>query len=270
MISLSLIDHDLRLEALTLWLRESGQPVVSDVDLFVPAGQTVALVGGSGAGKTSLALSVMGLWPGRSSGRILLGAQNLSALTAAAWRDIRGRDLVFMAQDPKAAINPALTIGWQLREILRLRRGCSRQATRAEALEWLERVGLKPAAKLARLYVHQLSGGMAQRVALAMSLACRPLVLIADEPFSALDPTTMAAQIELVKEWQNRLQFSLLLITHDLSVAGLLAEAVTVIEAGRVVEDGPIETVFSRPAHEYTRALLAAGGLPLVLDGGQG
>ncbi len=221
----------------------------------------MALVGDSGAGKTSAALAVMGLWPGRAGGAVIFGGEDLSAAGPAAWRCRRGRELVMMAQDPMVSLNPVLTIGTQIVEILRYRRGLSRRESKSEAQQWLARVGLAPTQEIMHLYVHQLSGGMAQRTALAMALACRPALLVADEPFSALDPQTAAEQTTLLKRYRQDLGFSLLLIAHDLRLARDLADDVVVLKNGRTVEAGPAAAVFAGAGHEYTRALLAAGGL---------
>lgn len=259
---------DLLLESVSLWPKSERampgrepHPIANDVSFSVPEGESVALIGESGAGKTSLALAIMGLWPGSIEGNISLGAQRLSELPAAVYRGLRGRQLVMMLQDPMAALNPVLTIGWQVREILRRRRGLDAREARISACEWLERVGLGPAKKSARLYPHQLSGGMAQRVLLAMALTCRPEVLIADEPFSALDPALMLEQAQLLSDVRAELGFSLLLITHNLSLAAALSSSVVVLRNGRVVETGSTSAVFERPHDGYTAELVEASGV---------
>jgi len=252
----------LELRSLSLWPAEkAGQAVACDISFAVTPGRTMALIGESGAGKTSLALAIMGLWPGDKSGHIYFGGQELGGAAGPDWGSLRGRRLVLMMQDPTASLNPVLTIGYQLREILRFRRGPAKTVAKAEALACLERVGLAPAGEIARLYLHELSGGMAQRAALALALACEPQFLIADEPFSALDPETAADQIELLKGYRARLGFSLLLITHDLRLARDLADDVVVLRGGLVVEAGDIKEIFAGPKAEYTADLLAAAGL---------
>lgn len=250
----------LELRSVSLWAPgDDSREIVTEIGFTVAPGRTLALVGQSGAGKTSLALAMMGLWPGRKTGHIYFDGKELRTLPD--WRHLRGRELVLMMQDPTASLNPVLTIGYQLREILTHRRGLAKTAAKTEALAWLERVGLAPSRETSRLYVHQLSGGMAQRAALAMALACEPRVLIADEPFSALDPETAASQIELLKEHRARLGFSLVLITHDLRLARDLADDIVVLKDGLIVEAGDTEAVFAGPKAEYTANLLAAAGL---------
>ena len=250
----------LELRSVSLWPPgDDSRKIVAGIGFTVAPGRTLALVGQSGAGKTSLALAMMGLWPGRRTGDVCFDGQEL--LTLPNWRRLRGRELVLMMQDPAASLNPVLTIGYQLREILRYRRGLDKITAKTEALAWLERVGLAPSGETSRLYVHQLSGGMAQRAALAMALACEPRVLIADEPFSALDPETAAGQIELLKEYRARLGFSLVLITHDLRLARDQADDIVVLRDGLIVESGEAEDVFKEPGAGHTKDLLAAAGL---------
>ena len=252
----------LEISSLTLWPPgDDSRRIVTEIDLAVAAGRTTALVGQSGAGKTSLALAMMGLWPGRKTGRVFFDGDEPGISSGCAWRVLRGRALVLMMQDPTASLNPVLTIGYQLREILKCRRGLAKGDAKVEALAWLDRVGLAPAREISRLYVHQLSGGMAQRAALAMALACEPRVLIADEPFSALDPETAADQIDLLKEYRARLGFSLTLITHDLKLARDLADDIVVLKDGLIVEAGEAKAVFAGPKAAYTADLLAAAGL---------
>ncbi|MCK4267995.1 MAG: ABC transporter ATP-binding protein [Actinomycetia bacterium] len=253
----------LRLESVTLYAPEaSGDPIVSDISFEIETDETLALVGQSGAGKTSLALAIMGLWPGKIDGNIFFMDQEMTSLNETAYQELRGRSLALLMQDPLAAINPTLTIGWQLREVLRLRRGLSRQAARKESLGWLKKVGLTPVSDLARAYLHQLSGGMAQRAALAIAMACQPRLLIADEPFSALDPLTAASQIDIFKQHRSEIGFSTLLITHNLHLAKELASKVIILKSGKIVEAGRVSSVFTAPSEDYTTQLLAAGLKP--------
>jgi ABC-type glutathione transport system ATPase component len=249
------------LEVSALTLARGAATVVGDVSFNIGPGTTTALIGESGAGKTSVALAIMGLWPDSDSlsGSIRWGGAELTALTQADYRDLRGRSLALLMQDPTSSLNPSLTIGTQLREVLRLRRGMARRAAAEESLIWLRRVGLAPAKDLARAYVHQLSGGMAQRAALAIALACRPELLIADEPFSSLDPITAEDQIKLLRRMQQEVKFSLLLITHNLRLARELADKVAVLKDGRLIESGAAADLLSAPRERYTKALIAAG-----------
>lgn len=220
----------LELISLSLWRPGRATPIVADIDLIVGPGRATALIGESGSGKTSIATAIMGLWPGRKAGQVCFAGKEVDAA-------MRGSDLALMMQDPSASLNPVLTIGYQLREILRFRRGLTKAEAGSEVLAWLERVGLSPSEELARAYVHELSGGMAQRAALAIALACEPHVLITDEPFSALDPKTAADQIELLEKYRSRLGFSLLVITHDPKLAHGLADDVVILKDGRIREE---------------------------------
>jgi ABC-type glutathione transport system ATPase component len=256
------------LEVRSLTLARGATTVVGDVAFDIGPGTTTALIGESGAGKTSVALAIMGLWPGPLSGSIRWGGAELTALAQPDYRDLRGRSLALLMQDPTSSLNPSLTIGAQLREVLRLRRGVDRRAAAEESLIWLRRVGLAPAKDLARAYVHQLSGGMAQRAALAIALACRPELLIADEPFSSLDPITAKDQINLLRRMQEEVKFSLLLITHNLRLARDLADNVAVLKNGRLIEAGAAADLLSAPREWYTKALIAAAGLAQSRLGG--
>jgi ABC-type glutathione transport system ATPase component len=258
-VTASKLSGALELEALTL--ARGPTKVVRNIALDVRAGGTTALIGESGAGKTSIALAVMGLWPGRLSGSIRFDGVELAALTQTDYRRLRGRALALLMQDPASSLNPSLTIGGQLREVLRLRRGLARRAAAQESLTWLDRAGLAPAKDLARAYVHQLSGGMAQRASLAIALACRPKLLVADEPFSSLDPITAEGQIKLLRQMQADAGFSLLLITHDLRLARELADDVAVLKNGRLVETGAARDVLSAPRDQYAKIFIESAGL---------
>ncbi len=252
---------DLALKEITL-RGAGGQVIVDQADLVVESGESVALIGESGAGKTSLALAIMGLWPGTSEGAMLFRDRRLDSTSEADYRALRGRELVYMPQDPAAALSPTMTVGAALSDVLRFRAGLNRTAARESAISWLDRVGLSPGREMAGRYPYQLSGGMAQRVLMAKALACEPQLLIADEPFSSLDPDTAFDQIALLQELQVEGRFSLLLITHDLGLARRLATKVVVMRSGRVVESGPLAAVFNQPKEQYTAELIAAG-LPL-------
>jgi oligopeptide/dipeptide ABC transporter ATP-binding protein len=235
---------------------------VRGVTFSVDAGETVAVVGESGSGKTVTALAVMGLIerPGViSDGDIHLAGRPLVGLREAEYRQVRGRDLAMVFQDPMTALNPVQRVGRQVEEAIAVhRRARSRRVMRAQVLELLERVGLVPAAKLARAYPHELSGGMRQRVMLAMALANHPRVLIADEPTTALDVTTQAQILELLAEMQREMGLALVLVTHDLGIVAGMADRIVVMYAGRVIEEGSVDRVFTRSGHPYTRGLLAS------------
>jgi oligopeptide/dipeptide ABC transporter ATP-binding protein len=244
---------------------------VRGVSFTVHAGETVAVVGESGSGKTVTALAVMGLIepPGTiTDGVVRLGGRSLVGLPERQYRELRGRDLAMVFQDPMSALNPVQRVGTQIAEALVVHGAArSRRDARPQVRELLERLGLVPAARMARAYPHQLSGGMRQRVMLAMALANRPKVLIADEPTTALDVTTQAQILELLVELQREMGLALVLVTHDLGVVAGLANRVVVMYAGRVVEEGSVDRLFTRSGHPYTRGLLAS--VPRNTDNGR-
>jgi len=233
---------------------------VDGVGFHVGRGETVALVGESGCGKSVSALSIMRLVQapaGRiASGRILLDGVNLASLSEPEMRKVRGARIAMIFQEPMTSLNPVLTVGFQIAEAVQLHRGLSRAEAWAEAVKMLELVEMPDPAERARSYPHQLSGGMRQRVMIAMALSCGPELLIADEPTTALDVTIQAQILELLDGLRVRLGMALLLITHDLGVVAERAERVLVMYAGRVVEEGPVDAVFADPRHPYTRGLL--------------
>jgi oligopeptide/dipeptide ABC transporter ATP-binding protein len=239
---------------------------VDGVSLRLAPGERVAVVGESGSGKTVTALAVMGLVdaPGRiSGGDVRFDGRSLRGLDESSYRELRGRDLAMVFQDPMTALNPAIRVGAQVAEAITVH---AREISRADAMQravaLLEQVGIGGAARRARDYPHQLSGGMRQRVLLAMALANRPRVLIADEPTTALDVTTQAQILELLDSLRAEFDLALVLVTHDLGVVAGHADRVVVMYAGRVIEEGPVDAVFDRPRHPYTRGLLAS--LPSV------
>jgi oligopeptide/dipeptide ABC transporter ATP-binding protein len=235
---------------------------VRGVSFSVHAGETVAVVGESGSGKTVTALAVMGLIerPGViTDGEVRLAGRPLVGLPERQYRQLRGRELAMVFQDPMSALNPVQRVGRQIAEALVVHGAAhSRRRARPQVFELLERVGLVPAARLANAYPHQLSGGMRQRVMLAMALANGPRVLIADEPTTALDVTTQAQILELLVELQGEMGLALVLVTHDLGVVAGVADRVVVMYAGRVVEDAAVDRLFTRSGHPYTRGLLAS------------
>jgi len=238
--------------------------VVRGVDLNIAAGETVALVGESGSGKSVTAMSVMRLTEGRvSAGRIEFRGRDLSRLPDAEMRRIRGGQIGMIFQEPMTSLNPVFTIGRQIEEVLVLHQQLSARAARAQALELLARVGIPSPERRIAQYPHELSGGMKQRVMLAMAVACRPQLLIADEPTTALDVTIQAQILELLRSLRREFGMAVLLITHDLGVVAHFAERVLVMYAGKIVEQGSVRDVFKRASHPYTQALLTALPDPL-------
>ncbi len=234
-------------------------PAVRGVDLDVRVGETVALVGESGCGKSVTAMSVMRLITGRiSAGRVRFGNSELLHLSEPEMRRVRGAQIGMVFQEPMTSLNPVLTIGRQIEEVLVLHQRLTGAAAKAHAVELLKRVGISSPARRARQYPHELSGGMKQRVLIAMAIACRPQLLIADEPTTALDVTIQAQIMELLRSLQQELGMAILLITHDLGLVAHFAERVAVMYAGKIVEHGQVRDIFKRAAHPYTRALLAA------------
>jgi oligopeptide/dipeptide ABC transporter ATP-binding protein len=235
---------------------------VDGVSLALAPGERVAVVGESGSGKTVTALAVMGLveLPGRiTAGDVRFDGRSLVGLGEDEYRALRGRDLAMVFQDPMTALNPALRIGAQVAEAITVHDpSATRAGARARSVELLEQVGIGSAAQRARDYPHQLSGGMRQRVLLAMALANRPRVLIADEPTTALDVTNQAQILELLDSIRRDLGLAVVLVTHDLGVVAGHADRVVVMYAGRVVEEGAVDDVFASPRHPYTRGLLAS------------
>jgi microcin C transport system ATP-binding protein len=239
---------------------------VDRISFSIAKGEIVALVGESGSGKSVTALSVMKLLPYPSahhpSGEIWFKGQELLQLPENEIRRVRGDDITIVFQEPMTSLNPLHTIEKQIAEIIQLHNPMSNGAARRRIVELLTQVGIPdPAARL-QSYPHQLSGGQRQRVMIAMALANEPDLLIADEPTTALDVTVQAQILKLLKEQQQRLGMSMLFITHDLGIVRKLADRVCVMQHGKIVEQGPVEQVFTRPAHPYTRALLAAEPKP--------
>lgn len=233
---------------------------VQEVSFDIPRGQTVALVGESGCGKSVTALSILRLVPqppGRIvSGRIVLEERDLLSLSESQMRRIRGNEIAMIFQEPMTSLNPVFTIGSQIVEAIRLhQKKTARQAHQA-AVEMLGKVGIADPQRRFDEYPHQLSGGMRQRVMIAMALSCLPKLLIADEPTTALDVTIQAQILDLLRHLRQQQKMSILLITHDLGVVAENADLVVVMYASRVVESGPVEPLFAGPLHPYTRGLL--------------
>ena len=229
---------------------------VDGVDLELRPGETLGLVGESGCGKTSAALALLGLLPFRAE-RLALDGDDLAAADEARWRAVRGKRISMVFQDPAAALDPVLDMRTQLGRVLRRHLGLDRKAARARAEELLERVDLVPA-EILPAYPHQLSGGQAQRVLIAMAMAAKPAVLVADEATTALDVTTQAQVLAALGRLQRELGTAVLLVTHDLGVVAQTCDRVAVMYAGRVVEQAPAAELFARPRHPYTAGLLRA------------
>ncbi|MCS3495944.1 peptide/nickel transport system ATP-binding protein [Bradyrhizobium japonicum] len=246
----------------TSFLRErQWSPVVRDVSFDIAAKETVAIVGESGSGKSVTALSIMRLIPkesGRVEGRITLAGRDLLTLSEASMTDVRGDDVAMIFQEPMTSLNPVLTIGFQIAEALIQHRGLSRAAAEAETIRLLDRVRIPAAASRFHEHPHRFSGGMRQRVMIAMALACKPKLLIADEPTTALDVTIQAQILELLKELQQEEGMSILFITHDMGVVAEIADRTVVMYGGQAVETDATARIFAAPSHPYTSALLAA------------
>ncbi|MET4207690.1 ABC transporter ATP-binding protein [Bradyrhizobium sp. LA2.1] len=246
----------------TSFLRERQWiPVVRDVSFDIAAKETVAIVGESGSGKSVTALSIMRLIPkesGRVEGRVTLAGRDLLTLSEASMTDVRGNDVAMIFQEPMTSLNPVLTIGFQIAEALIQHRGLSRAAAEAETIRLLDRVRIPAAASRFHEHPHRFSGGMRQRVMIAMALACKPKLLIADEPTTALDVTIQAQILELLKELQQEEGMSILFITHDMGVVAEIADRTVVMYGGQAVETDATARIFAAPSHPYTSALLAA------------
>ena len=245
----------------TAFRTEHGElTAVDDVSFSVKPGQTIGIVGESGCGKSVTSLSIMGLIPsppGRiAGGQILFKGRNLVGLSPSELRKIRGNDISMIFQEPMTSLNPVFTIGNQIEEAVRLHQKLGKKEARAKAIEMLKLVGIPAPETRVDDYPHQLSGGMRQRVMIAMALSCNPAVLIADEPTTALDVTIQAQILELIKGLREKLNMAVVLITHDLGVVAETCDHVVVMYAGRVVEQGTADDIFNRPSHPYTKGLL--------------
>ena len=234
---------------------------VDRVSFQIAAGETVGLVGESGSGKSVTAFAILRLVqpPGRiTGGRILFDGRDLLTLTEPEMRQVRGARISLIFQEPMTALNPVMRVGDQIAEALTVHGLAKGAAARARAVELLDAVRIADPSRRVRDYPHQLSGGMRQRVMIAIALACRPPLIIADEPTTALDVTIQAQVLELLRELKERFNLALLLITHDFGVIAEMADRVAVMYRGRLVETGPVRQILRAPAHDYTRALLAA------------
>ena len=239
----------------------SPTPAVDDVSFSIARGETLGLVGESGSGKSVTAFSILRLLqpPGRiTGGRVMFEGRDLLTLTDSEMREVRGARISLIFQEPMTALNPVMRVGDQIGEALLVHGKASRAEASVRAVELLEAVKVPDAARRVRDYPHQLSGGMRQRVMIAIALACQPPLVVADEPTTALDVTIQAQVLELLRELKARYHLALLLITHDFGVIAEMADHVAVMYKGRLIEHGPVRDVLRHPSHDYTRNLLAA------------
>jgi oligopeptide/dipeptide ABC transporter ATP-binding protein len=252
----------LKVENLRTWFDSDRGPIraVDGVDFEIGAGRTLGVVGESGSGKSVTALSVMRLvdTPGNiaDESRIIFEGRDLTELDEKTMEGIRGDEISMIFQEPMTSLNPVQRVGEQIAEAVRSHQSVSAKDAAARAVEMLDLVGISEAPRRANDYPHQMSGGMRQRVMIAIALACNPKLLIADEPTTALDVTIQAQILELMTELRDRLGMAMMLITHDLGVVAEMCDDVVVMYAGRVVESGPVADVFTSPQHPYTEALL--------------
>ncbi|MBM7585896.1 peptide/nickel transport system ATP-binding protein/oligopeptide transport system ATP-binding protein [Bacillus pakistanensis] len=232
---------------------------VRGVSFSVKKGETLCIVGESGCGKSITSLSVMGLLPSNGyikEGMIDFEGRDLAKLSQEKLRSVRGKDISMIFQEPMTALNPVLTIGYQLREPLMLHHQLSKSKAHKEGIELLKQVGIPYPEKRMKQYPHELSGGMRQRVMIAISLACHPRLLIADEPTTALDVTIQAQILDLIQDLKDKLGMGVIMVTHDMGVVAEVANRVMVMYAGEKVEEGTVESIFNSPQHPYTRGLL--------------
>jgi peptide/nickel transport system ATP-binding protein len=241
--------------------RDGINRAVDGLSFEVNAGETLAIVGESGCGKSVTSMSLMRLIPedvGRSAGSVVFNGMNILALTEKQMQKVRGNEISMIFQEPMTSLNPVMTVGFQIAEAVALHQSTSAAEAKMKAIDMLGLVGIPEPERRASQYPHELSGGMRQRVMIAMALACSPKLLIADEPTTALDVTIQAQIIDLIRDLQRRVGAAVLLITHDLGVVAEAADRVMVMYAGRKVEEAPVDVLFSNPRHPYTRGLLAA------------
>ncbi|UED88353.1 ABC transporter ATP-binding protein [Streptomyces profundus] len=249
--------RDLHVEFRT---REGAAKAVNGVSYTVDAGETLAVLGESGSGKSVTAQTIMGILdipPGRiTGGEILYRGQDMLKMSEDERQSLRGDKIAMIFQDALSSLNPVLSVGYQLGEMFRVHRGDSRKVAKAKAIELMDRVRIPAAKERVNDYPHQFSGGMRQRIMIAMALALEPDVIIADEPTTALDVTVQAQVMDLLAELQRDFQMGLILITHDLGVVADVADKIAVMYAGRIVETAPVHELYKRPAHPYTKGLL--------------
>lgn len=249
------------LEVRNLEVTIGAAPILRDISFDLESGQTLGVVGESGCGKSMTGFALMGMLPpyGRiAGGSIKLDGRELTTIKPREWLDIRGDHIALVMQDPFTSLNPMMRIGHQIGEALTLHQGMTKRQAWERSIEMLDEVGVPAPESSARKYPHQMSGGQRQRVVLAMAFACKPKVLIADEPTTALDVTLQAQILRLIQELKAKEGTAVMLISHDIGVIGTLASTIAVFYAGTVVERGLAEEILRRPSHPYTRALLNA------------
>lgn len=237
-----------------------GVPILDQVSIDIYQGEILAVMGESGAGKSMVAMSIMGILPPLgviTGGEIVFRDQNLLSISENDRRELRGTSMAMVHQDAPTALNPVYTVGFQIAEMFRARLGMSRRDSMAKAIELIKKVGLPNPEERAQYYPHQLSGGMRQRIMIAMAIALEPGFLIADEPTTALDVTVQAQILDLLAELQSENQMGVMLVTHDFGVVAEIANRVAILYAGRVIETGKPEDIFTRAAHPYAIALAA-------------
>ncbi|MFP4084698.1 MAG: ABC transporter ATP-binding protein [Desulfonatronovibrio sp.] len=244
----------------TFFLKKGQVKAVDNVSLILNQGQSLALVGESGCGKTMLALSILRLIPSPpgkiTSGEVIFNGQNLTTLPEKNLRNIRGNDISMIFQEPMSALNPVFKVGAQISETLIFHKKMAREQARQKGVDLLRLVGIPAPEKRYNDFPHQLSGGMRQRIIIAMALACSPKIILADEPTTALDVTIQAQILELIKKLQKENQTSTVLITHDLGVVAQICHEMAVMYSGRIVEHGKVTDILKNPGHPYTRGLL--------------
>lgn len=252
----------LSIEALSATsLRDGGQPVLRDVTIALQRGEVLGLVGESGAGKSTIAKAVLGMLPATvtvTGGWIRFDGRDLLTLDRRSLRDLMGRDITLIPQDPQTALNPARRIGAQLTDGMRLKAGLGAREAEARALQMLEEVQIRDPERVMRAFPHQLSGGMRQRILIAAAFALEPRLVIADEPTTALDVTVQKEILRLIRRMQERYGTAVIFVTHDMGVVAQICDHVTLLYAGKVIEAGTTAALLNEPKHAYTRALLAA------------
>ena len=242
--------------------RDANKPVLRDVFFDLRAGEVRGLVGESGAGKSTIAKALLGILPRSvkvTNGSIRLEGRDLLTMKPAELRDIMGRDITLIPQDPQTALNPSRRIEAQLTDGLRLKSGLSAKAAHLRALELLDEVQIRDPARVMTSYPHQLSGGMRQRILIAAAFATGPKLVVADEPTTALDVTVQKEVLRLIRRMQETHGTAVIFVTHDLGVVAKICDSVSLLYAGKVIEDGPTAAILQNPKHAYTRALIAAG-----------
>ena len=252
---------DIRHEKLSFFTPAGEVKALNDVSLFLKPGEILGIVGESGSGKSVTAYSLMGLtaYPGKLiGGDLWFNGKHINDMTEKDFRKMRGNEVSIIFQDPMTSLNPVYTIGNQIREVIRLHTDKTKEEVNARALELLKLVGINEPEKRLKQYPHELSGGMRQRVMIAIALACEPKLLIADEPTTALDVTIQAQILELMMELKKKLDMAIILITHDLGVVAGTCDRIAVMYAGQIVECGTTDEIFYHPSHEYTKGLIAS------------